>query len=184
MGLAVVARIYPYDHARAPSHRERSSCTQRRTPRHRRRRNLWHPYSARGGEWDIQQRVRISILVSRFDQGAAPCFFRSPFLVPDSSHSKGKIAPGRYELTVGVTDATLPIREGEALPRWGARARHQRNAQECRKPLTTADLRPTPPLDGLQPSVPETVGGRTLTCRQAVTALSFCSAPNGRSYHP
>src|ERR1700731_3524160 len=48
-----------------------------------------------------------------------------------------------------------------------------------RKPLTTADLRPTPPLDGLQPSVPETAGGRTLTCRQAVTALSFCSAPNG-----
>src|ERR1700730_13075603 len=29
MGLAVVARIYPYDHARAPTHRERSSCTQR-----------------------------------------------------------------------------------------------------------------------------------------------------------
>src|SRR6266851_3423505 len=27
MGLTVVARIYPYDHARTPSHRERSSCT-------------------------------------------------------------------------------------------------------------------------------------------------------------
>jgi hypothetical protein len=36
----------------------------------------------------------------------------------------------------------------------------------------------------LRPSVPETVGGRTLTCRQAVTALSFCSAPNERGYHP
>jgi hypothetical protein len=29
-----------------------------------------------------------------------------------------KIAPGRYELTVSVTDATTPIREGEPLPGW------------------------------------------------------------------
>jgi hypothetical protein len=156
-----------------------------------------------------------------------------------------------------VTDATLPIREGEALPRWArvlvtiathknavrwsaepfktedlialwnegegrcmltnlpfretqvgaGKARRpfvpsldrigsrlfgrlppSTSSRPCpagiRKPLTTADLRPTPPLDGLQPSVPETVGGTTLTCRQAVTALSFCSAPNGGGYHP
>jgi hypothetical protein len=29
-----------------------------------------------------------------------------------------KIAPGRYELAVGVPDATPPIRDGEPLPKW------------------------------------------------------------------
>src|SRR5947209_17208514 len=38
MGLAVVARIYPYDHARAPSHRE-IIVHAKATPRYRRRRN-------------------------------------------------------------------------------------------------------------------------------------------------
>jgi hypothetical protein len=37
-----------------------------------------------------------------------------------------KTAPGRYDLAVGVPDATAPIRDGEALPKW-ARA-HIRNA--------------------------------------------------------
>src|SRR5271163_3738808 len=46
MGLAVVARIYPYDHARAPSHRE-IIVHPGRTPRHCPPRNLWHPCSAR-----------------------------------------------------------------------------------------------------------------------------------------
>src|SRR3984893_16843235 len=43
MGPAVVARTI----MRVLLPTERSSCTQRRTPRHRRRRNLWHPCSAR-----------------------------------------------------------------------------------------------------------------------------------------
>jgi hypothetical protein len=79
-----------------------------------------------------------------FDQGAATCFFRSPFLVPDSSHSKGKIAPGRYGLTVGVTDATLPIREGEALPRWArvlvTSAMHKSAVRWSAEPFKTEDL--------------------------------------------
>jgi hypothetical protein len=40
-----------------------------------------------------------------------------------------KITPGRYELSVGVTDATPPIREGVPLPLWArvlvARARRE-----------------------------------------------------------
>src|SRR5580704_9228966 len=46
MGLAVVA-VYIRTIMRVLLPTERSSCTQRRTPRHRRRRNLWHPCSAR-----------------------------------------------------------------------------------------------------------------------------------------
>src|SRR5207302_6584442 len=46
MGLAVVARIYPYDHARAPSHREiivHAKAYSASSPTT----NLWHPCSAR-----------------------------------------------------------------------------------------------------------------------------------------
>jgi hypothetical protein len=60
MGLAVVARIYPYDHARAPSHREiivhakaypASSPTTKPS-------GILAPHASTGqvgGEWDIQQ---------------------------------------------------------------------------------------------------------------------------------
>jgi hypothetical protein len=55
-----------------------------------------------------------------------------------------KIAPGRYELTVGVTDATLPIREGEALPRWArvlvTSATHKSAVRWSAEPFKTEDL--------------------------------------------
>src|SRR5229473_290083 len=60
MGLAVVARIYPYDHARAPSHREiivhakaHSASSPTTKPS-----SILAPHASTGqvgGEWDIQQ---------------------------------------------------------------------------------------------------------------------------------
>jgi hypothetical protein len=55
-----------------------------------------------------------------------------------------KIAPGRYELTGGVPDATPPIREGELLPRWArvlvASASHKNTVRWGAEPFQTADL--------------------------------------------
>jgi len=55
-----------------------------------------------------------------------------------------KIAPGRYELTGGVTDATPPIREGEALPRWArvlvANAAHKNAVRWNAEPFQREDL--------------------------------------------
>jgi hypothetical protein len=43
-----------------------------------------------------------------------------------------KIAPGRYELAVGVPCPTPPIRDGEPLPKWDARAHLRCKSTECR----------------------------------------------------
>ena len=77
MGLAVVARIYPYD-LRVLLPTERSSCTQKHASRHRRRRNLWHSCSAR-----FHRNVKIfarrsaalapSAVVPLCSQKAGPC---------------------------------------------------------------------------------------------------------------
>jgi hypothetical protein len=80
-----------------------------------------------------------------------------------------KIAPGRYELTAGVTDATPPIREGEALPRWArvlvASATHKNAVRWSAEPFQGEDLivllegrRRTLHVD--QPAVPGNSSGR------------------------
>lgn len=55
-----------------------------------------------------------------------------------------KIAPGRYELTGGVTDAPPPIREGEALPRWArvlvGSATHKNAVRWSAEPFQREDL--------------------------------------------
>ena len=56
-----------------------------------------------------------------------------------------KTGPGHYELTLGVPDATPPIREGELLPRWArvlVASATQRNASRWRaEPFQADDLR-------------------------------------------
>ena len=124
---------------------------------------------------DAVPTLKTEDLIALWNEGEGTLHVDQP-AVPGNSSRRGQSAPSicavAYRIDSRLFRRLPPSTSSRPCP------------AGIRKLLTTADLRPTPPLDGLQPSVPETVGDTTLTCRQAVTALSFCSAPNGRGYHP